>query len=153
MRMLSVGTDLQAGFSLLELIVVLVLGGMLVALLPPRLNALMESVSYQKSVQDSVRALERARMQAVIQGTRVYISVDAEAGALSTNDVVVAKLPESLGMDVSGVVEVGRVMPSFFFDPDGSASGGRLVVRGKGRQSHIELDWLTGQISLMSVNK
>lgn len=153
MRMLKAGTDSQGGFSLVELIVVLALGGLLAAVLPPRLNALMESASYRKTVHDSANALEHARTQAILDGRRVHVAVDVNAGRLTSDDALLVQLPSSVEMSVSGVALMGHAHPALFFDPDGSASGGRIVVTGKSRSTTIDLDWLTGQISIKSASR
>lgn len=153
MRTLSVGTDFQSGFTLVELIIVLALGGLLAAVLPPRLSTLLDGAAYRKAVQDSANVLERARMQAVLDGRRVYVTVDTEAGLITLDSVQQVRLPSSVGLNVSGVVMIGQIDPALFFEPDGSASGGRIVVAGKSRSSTIDIDWLMGQISIESVSK
>jgi general secretion pathway protein H len=153
MRMLSVGIDHQGGFTLVELIVVLALGGLLAAVLPPRLSALLDSAAYRRSVQDSANVLDRARMQAILQGRRVYVSVDADAGRITADSLDPLQLPPSILLSISGVAQSGNVIPALFFEPDGSASGGRIVVESRSRSSTIDLDWLTGQLAIESASK
>lgn len=153
MRMSSAGIDHQGGFTLVELIVVLALGGLLAAVLPPRLSALLDSAAYRRSVQDSANVLERARMQAILEGRRVYVAVDADAGRITIDSLDPLQLPSSVLLSISGVAQAGASSPALFFEPDGSASGGRIVVAGRARSSTIDLDWLTGQLAIESSSK
>ncbi|HEX5784265.1 MAG TPA: prepilin-type N-terminal cleavage/methylation domain-containing protein [Burkholderiaceae bacterium] len=146
--MSAAGTESSRGFTLIELIVALALGGLLVALLPPQLSRLMDGVRYRVAVQDAMRTLERTRMAAVSTGRRTYMSVDVKTGQLLSNGRVELTLPDTVELAVTGVADLGQELPSVYFDADGSASGGRLSLVSSGRESVIELDWLTGQIQV-----
>ena len=143
----ATGTDRHRGFTLIELVVVLALGAMVLLVLSPRLEALLDAVRYRSVVQDTLRTLERARMQAVVQGQRSVVAVDVAQRQFLMAGQPVLTLPEAVELDVTGVADLAQRQPSLFFEPDGSASGGRLTLSTGGRVSHIELDWLTGQIT------
>lgn len=147
----ATGTERHRGFTLIELVVVLALGAMVLLVLSPRLEALLDAVRYRSVVQDTLRTLERARMQAVIQGQRSVVSVDVAQRQLLVAGQPVLSLPEAVELDVTGVADLSQAQPSLFFEPDGSASGGRLTLSTGGRVSRIELDWLTGQITFSRV--
>lgn len=144
----ATGTERQRGFTLIELVVVLALGAMVLLVLSPRLEALLDAVRYRSVVQDTLRTLERARMQAVVQGQRSVVAVDVAQRQFLMAGQPVLTLPDAVELDVTGVADLAQSQPSLFFEPDGSASGGRLTLSTGGRVSHIELDWLTGQIVL-----
>ena len=42
----------------------------------------------------------------------------------------------------------GRLPPPITFHPDGSATGGRLVLNEDGRERVVAVDWLTGAVSV-----
>lgn len=148
MPILAVGTDRQRGFTLVELIVALALGGLLLAILPAKLNALIEAAQYQNAVQSVVRVLESARIKALSEGVRAYISIDSRNRKLFADGVLVQELSPGFEWEAVGVAEAGQVLPTFFFDQDGSASGGKLTIAGAGRRNLVEIDWLTGQVLL-----
>lgn len=145
-QMSQVGTKGQLGFTLLELIVVVALGTFLSAILPPKINALMDAVKYQNSVRDIIRTLQRSKIQSILHARREYILVDSKLRKMYVNGSVVFDLPPSHDWDVTAIAESDQKYPSLYFDADGSSSGGVIVINGSGRSNVIEIDWFTGQI-------
>jgi general secretion pathway protein H len=118
----------EAGFTLLEMIVVVAVMGLALALLTgagrPKSHALEEKAAAQQVAQ----AMRTARGQAISQGQPVA--------------VVLPPLPAWLA--VSAEAPAGRIV----FAPDGSASGGQIVLDGDGREMTVSADWLTGNVRI-----
>jgi general secretion pathway protein H len=118
----------EAGFTLLEMIVVVAVMGLALALLTgagrPKSHALEEKAAAQQVAQ----AMRTARGQAISQGQPVA--------------VVLPPLPAWLA--VSAEAPAGRIV----FAPDGSASGGQIVLDDDGREMTVSADWLTGNVRI-----
>jgi general secretion pathway protein H len=118
----------EAGFTLLEMIVVVAVMGLALALLTgagrPKSHALEEKAAAQQVAQ----AMRTARGRAISQGQLVA--------------VVLPPLPAWLA--VSSEAPAGRIV----FAPDGSASGGQIVLDGDGREMTVSADWLTGNVRI-----
>jgi len=144
----SVGNNPRRGFTLLELLVTLALAALLLAVVPQRLGVLMEAVRYRNAVQDTLRVLEQARLQAIQRGRRAYLQIDVDERRLLLAGQAVLTLDERIDLQVRAVTHPAGGMPTFFFDVDGSASGGQLILSDSGRSSRIAIDWLTGRITV-----
>jgi general secretion pathway protein H len=118
----------EAGFTLLEMIVVVAIMGLALALLAgagkPRSHALEEKAAAQQVAQ----AMRAARGRAISQGQPVAVTLP----------VLPAWLTISAEAPAGGIV----------FAPDGSASGGRIILDGGGREITISADWLTGNVQI-----
>ncbi len=119
----------QAGFTLMEMMVVIVIMGLALAMLatsgPPQ-NRRLQTEAAARQVAEAMRA---ARGMAMAENTPVAFSLPA---------ALPAWLKVSQQMPKGGLV----------FEPDGSATGGRVLLEGAGRKLAITANWLTGQIDL-----
>ncbi len=123
-----------AGFSLIELLVVLTLFGLLTALLPQGLHKLYassraESTAYAIAgkLQDCAqRALQTQSTLVVGSGGKTSCNIDADAN-------VELKF-------------VGGIQPVFF--ADGSSNGGRIVVANEQRQILVTTNRITARVSV-----
>lgn len=144
----SVGSDRRRGFTLLELLVALALGALLIAVVPSRLGALMDAVRYRNAVQDTLRTLETARMQAISTGRRTALEIDVDGRQLLLAGQSQLTLSDGITLQARGAASVDDGMPRIYFDPDGSASGGLLALIDGTRGNRIAVDWLTGRITV-----
>lgn len=121
----SSATTAERGFTLIELLVVLTLLALVAALVLPRLSARLGPTAGERAagLADQLRA---AREQAISTARPTFVPVDP---ALAVPD------PPSAGATI-------------LFFPDGSSSGGRLVVEGAGAPAAVEIDDLTGRVRL-----
>ncbi|NVK40234.1 MAG: GspH/FimT family pseudopilin [Oceanospirillaceae bacterium] len=153
----------QAGFTLLELMVVLVVASLMLSLVVPRFAAVLPGVELKSYTQKTAALLRNLRSQAMAESRLVALSLDTEAhqmrvsgrdapisvpqdirltlnddGSLALGNEIV--LPEAFGVSES--------LPSIRFYPDGSSSGGDLTLSSGGGGYAIRVDWLTGQVSI-----
>lgn len=119
----------EAGFTLLEILVVLVILGLTLLLAAPRTKR--GAADQDTAVRRLVTVLEEARGRA-LDGARIE-RLDAAPLA--------AGLPAGLRLAIQGP------LPLRFY-PDGSSSGGVLELVGEAGRSRLRIDPLTGRIGL-----
>ncbi|MBN2033886.1 MAG: GspH/FimT family pseudopilin [Deltaproteobacteria bacterium] len=162
----------RSGFTLLELLVVLVLIGLAAAMAAPRLSVTHEKLPLTTAAKNLSALLRLARSRAVTQGHSVLLYADPESGRIvmikagdltqtgeepkTIQDTDVRRfyrLPE--GVTVRRVVSEGAVPLEdsliASFSPIGNSSGGQVVLTDKaGRQKIIEIDSITGVVTILS---
>ena len=155
-----------AGFTLLELLVVLAIAGMLVALVPAAVSAVVPGTKARIAAYDMASTLRDARNLAISQSTPVDVVFDLESASYAIAGSPPTVLPRGMALVIqerSGYVsETRRVAGHSPFDreapvtlrfyPDGSSSG--LDVRlgpGDGGGYLVSIDWLFGGASVTRV--
>jgi general secretion pathway protein H len=131
--------DTTRGFTLLETIVVLVILGLaltIVAGFLPRRNPTLE---LSAATSRASSALRLARARAMAEGRVVPVVAIPDGHGLRIDATAL-----SLGPSVT----VRFAEPRILFEPDGSASGGSLSLQVEQRRRIIQIDWLTGRVSV-----
>jgi len=137
-----------AGFTLLELTVVLFLLAALVALVMPSFSRTLLSARLRASASDVRTAFARARLLAVGGGRERSVVFDLDAGRYGLdNDAVRNGFPDPIRL---GVVRLrgeaaGEGEARVRFYPDGTADDADVSVEsGDGGEIRIRVDPLTG---------
>lgn len=138
----------EAGFTLVELLVVLAIMGLVLGLVAA--NGLPgRRVALDRTVAELAGGMKKARSEAILTGRPVRLVVDMDGRTWSAGAAPVRALPEDLEVEAAATaLEPGGRRAAFTFAPDGSSSGGGLVFRGEGREVSLSLDWLTGRMSI-----
>jgi general secretion pathway protein H len=141
----------EDGFTLLELLVVLVIIGLVVALIPGFMLRSQPGLDVDVAARSLADALRQARSQAVLQNREQLFALDVEerlfrvgeqraSVQIDKNIAITFQTARSLLMSDT----IGRIR----FFPDGSATGGRIGLTLNGRHAEVLVDWLTGLISI-----
>lgn len=139
------------GFTLLELLVVLVIAGAGYALLV-RFNAGGVSGAQLKSAARAVAAgLRDARGTAIARQESTALVLDLENRSMEVGGGARAReLPRRLDLKLytaqSEIVDGKRGAIRFY--PDGSSTGGRVTLASGERRFLVDVDWLTGRVSI-----
>jgi general secretion pathway protein H len=131
------------GFSLLELIVVLAIMALAAVALAPITGNASRGITIDAAARDIAVELRAARAAAIYANRETDFTIDAVARRYWSG---AAPRPKSLPDGIAAAFAQGegsRAMIRFF--PDGSASGGRILLSGAGRAAAIEVDALTGR--------
>ena len=140
-----------AGFSLVELMVVLAIASMVLAVSVPSL--LVGGGARVDAAASAVAGeLRRARSDALAQSRPQAVLIDLQAHRVSRANDAGRSLPEGAEMKLltarSEQLDAQRGYIRFF--PDGSATGGRLDFGHDGHaRVAVDVDWLTGSVRIV----
>jgi len=137
----------EAGFTLVELLAVLAILGLAFAIVTPSVTRALGASGPQAVADDLAVALREARSTSLLSATSVRFTLDAAARRWQAggrdgrwpDGVAVVLEPSPQGDD------------AIVFYPDGSASGGRLVVGSGPARRLVHVDWLTGRVTTPTI--
>jgi general secretion pathway protein H len=141
----------QAGFTLIELIVVLAVLGLMLALFIGRVTSPSAQMEGRAAAEQVGLALRLARAQAIVSNHPIAFVVDVAQHRYSTVGMLPVQLPPELGVSVetvSGAVLGQRAVIEFL--PDGSSTGGRIDISAPGTRFQVGIDWLTGRVTIVN---
>jgi len=140
----------QAGFTLLEMIVVVAVLGLSLGLVVTRGPMRSQTVEMQAAVNQVVQGLRVARSRAIATNTPVRFAVDVAMRSVQIDSERPIALPRAVSIDMLAVSEEtrGTHLAAVRFNADGSATGGRIDLADGQRAAHFVIDWLTGRVSV-----
>ena len=140
----------QRGFTLIEVIIVVVILGMVAGLVLSRGPARSRTLDARAAAADVARVLRGARGQAIGTNRSVLVLVDVARRAIAVDGGRIRAIPDNLAVTVTAVPQEtrGRTLAGIRFQPDGSASGGRITLVDGKRRTVIGVDWLTGRVTV-----
>jgi general secretion pathway protein H len=139
------------GFTLVELMVVLLIGSLMLALVPPLMSGLGLTTETRGAARQLAAGLRAARNHAITKQEEAILTLDLEQRRFSvTGDSREIDLPDDEDVQVklftaqSELIDdtTGRVR----FFPDGSSTGGHISLIQSKVEYRVNIDWLTGHI-------
>lgn len=144
-------SGLRAGFTLLELLVVLALATLLIVLVPPLVSSAIPGVELKASARRVAAALRLAREEAIRSGHDAAFTMDLEHRTFRVDGGYrPVTLSDRLDLKLEAAeteMYEGRVGSVRFF-PDGSSTGGRIILARDDRGYQVGVQWLTGRIRM-----
>ncbi len=143
------GARPAAGFSLVELLVVLVLAGLLVSLVGGSVIRNLDAVKIRRAGKELMTALRYTRGQAVVARAEKTLNVNVEEKSYQAPGRDPVKLPD--GVDVTlktALFDLENSVGKVRFFPDGSSTGAQLTLTAGRRDWVITVAWLTGEIKM-----
>lgn len=147
------GVPRAKGFTLIELLVVLAIAGLIMAVTPPLLSSAMPGLQLKGTARQLAAGLRFARGRAVAQRAEAVLALDLETRSVSISGREGSlSIPDDLDVElVSAVSELqDEGTGSIRFFPDGSSTGGRITLSYRGRGYDLDVDWLTGRVSIVA---
>jgi len=158
--MRKIKTYRVAGFTLLELLVVLTIAGLLVAVVPPVISAAVPGARLKVATRDFAMTLRQARSLAITRREETDVLIATEPAQYVVAGSNPSKLSGNIELDVRLGAFVAATQLSTFADalprdkftlrfyPDGSASGGEIRI-SQGRSAYlVGIDWLLGSVTV-----
>lgn len=142
----------QHGFTLIEVMVVLLLLGMTYALVPPMFDIGGSTAELKAGARQVAAGLRKARSQAITGREESTLTLDVEARNFRlSGDAATRSLPRQA--EISVFTAQGEVVDAHTaairFYPDGSSTGGRVSLAMGERKFLVDVDWLTGQVEIL----
>jgi len=140
----------QRGISLIELIVVVVLIAAATALAASVMGAGLPGQQLRNASRELAAQLRYTRAQAIVTGKSQTFSIDARTREWQAPNRRHGQLPREIKLVATGArIEQTRpdVVAIRFF-PEGAATGGRIVVSRERAAWQIDVEWLTGEVTV-----
>ncbi len=141
----------QRGFSLLEVIVVITIIALSYTLLPKMVFSGVSGAELRSNARAVATGLRRARDAAINTKREAVMSINLENREFTLpNDARLHKLNEKLDVKLftSEADQISDKVGMIRFYPDGSSNGGRVTVAAGERGFEIDVDWLTGHVTI-----
>jgi general secretion pathway protein H len=139
---------LQAGFSLIEMLVVLSILALMVAFAMPFLTKGSDGLRLQTASSELAAAFRTTRSAAIIGNTKTALMIDVDQRTFRST--VVSQRP--FAPEIEAKLKFASGISSAAFDggyqffPDGSSTGGDVTLSLHGKHTKLCIDWLTGEV-------
>ncbi len=139
------------GFTLIELIVVLAIMALMLVIAAPYASNALPGVTLTSAAHDVAAGPRTARSLAISRNREVAFTLDVAAHRFTVDH---GRAMRSLDEALDITLETARselddeTVGTIRFFSDGSSPGGRVTLALGERDYHIDVDWLTGRVSI-----
>lgn len=139
----------SGGFTLVELLVVLVISVTVIGITTVAYNKLSSSAYLKSTARHVAASLRYARSYAIAKGVDARMQINLENRTYSySGDNRSFKFKPEINLEVfsGNFLNQNTGTAEIRFAPDGSSSGGRVTLSSQTRSYIIRVDWLTGRV-------
>jgi general secretion pathway protein H len=139
------------GVTLLELLVSIAIVAMVAATATPALSRAVDAARFNAAARELATALGAARREATNRRRETTLVVDTASGAyvIAERERRVRLPPRtSIALVTATTEQIDDVRGAIRFFSDGSSTGGTITLAHENRRAAIEVDWLTGNVSV-----
>lgn len=139
-----------AGFTLVEMMVVLVIASLVLALVGTSISRSVSGAEMRTAARKMATSLRATRTQAILGKSEQVFLLDTENRIYTQPGKPPVKLPA--GMNVAMTTARSELtaesVGGIRFYPDGGSTGGHVELESNGRVYRVDVAWLTGEASL-----
>jgi len=141
-----------AGFTLLEMLAVILLIGIAAAAVAVAVSQGLSSARVRAASVELAAALRATRAQAIVKGKDQLFDLDIKTASYHAAGGREVKLPQGMRLSITSAREdqpdshTGRIR----FFPDGSSTGGHIILQRGERRWQVNVAWLTGAVSVVT---
>lgn len=141
-----------AAFTLLEVVVVLAIASAALALVAPNLGGALARTELVSAAREVASGLRYTRGHAMASGRAAEFWLDVWSHRYTAGDPPKPhRLPDSVKLTlVTADTQAARDGRGFIrFFPDGSSTGGKVLLETAGDKRLVEVNWLTGYVRVV----
>lgn len=137
----------DSGYSLVELLVVLVVLAASAMIVGPRVSTSRDAVTVDAAAYRLASALVKTRAGSISDSIPHEFVLDpARRGYRAEHERVLRQLEKGIAMSASGFASGSGERIRIRFNPDGTATGGTIILRKSRSAVSIAVDWLSGAV-------
>ncbi len=139
------------GFSMIELLVVVVLIAAATAMAAVAMRSGMPGQQLRTSAKDLAAQLRFTRAQAIATGKPQLFVLDAAKRQWRAPGNRHGSVPDAITVTATsaGIEQAGQQTAGYRFFPEGASTGGRIVLSRERAAWQVDIDWLTGEVTLI----
>jgi general secretion pathway protein H len=139
-----------AGFTLVELLVVLVIAALALSLVGTSISRNISGAEMRTAARKVAASLRYTRTQAILTKSEQVFVVDTEQRTFKAADRNTEELPEGMNVELNTARSelTSESAGGIRFYPDGGSTGGSVRLEANGRVYQVNVTWLTGEASL-----
>ena len=139
-----------AGFTLLEVVVVLAISGVIMVLLLGSPLRTATAGDLKASARMLASGLRQAQTTAITSRRDAVLTLDVEAREFHVGDGEVHHVSDKVDLKLFTAQSevVNEHLGAIRFYPDGSSTGGRITVSSGERKYLVDVDWITGRVAI-----
>ncbi|MEJ8569032.1 GspH/FimT family pseudopilin [Elongatibacter sediminis] len=143
----------NAGFTLVELIVVMVLASIVLGLVGTSISRSVSGAEMRTAAREMAASMRYTRTRAILDKQEHVFLVDTESRSYSAPEREPVELPEGMELQLTTARSelTSENVGGIRFYPDGGSTGGNVELEANGRIYRINIAWLTGEASLQRV--
>lgn len=143
-------TQGQRGFTLVELLVVLVIAALALSLVGTSISRNISGAEMRTAARKVAASLRYTRTQAILSKSEQVFLVDTEKRTFKAADRETEELPEGMNVELNTARSelTSESAGGIRFYPDGGSTGGNVRLEANGRVYQVSVTWLTGEASL-----
>jgi general secretion pathway protein H len=149
-RSLATTNKAAAGFTLVEMLVVLVIISLMLALVGTSISRNISGAQMRTAASKVASSLRYTRTQAILTKTEQVFLVDTEAHTYQAGNRKPEELPEGMMVELNTARSelTSETAGGIRFYPDGGSTGGNVRLEANGRIYQVNVAWLTGEASV-----
>jgi general secretion pathway protein H len=139
-----------AGFTLVELLVVLVIAALVLALVGTSISRSISGAEMRNAAHKLAASLRYTRTHAILSKSEQVFMVDTEKHTYQAAKRKAEQLPEGMNVELNTARSelTSETAGGIRFYPDGGSTGGNVRLEANGRVYQVNVAWLTGEASL-----
>jgi general secretion pathway protein H len=137
------------GFTLIELLVVLAIMGLIIGVVVSHGPVHSRGLQTRAAAGALAQTFRSARAQAIDRAVTVTVAIDPEHHQFAADNGPIQTLAPGMAIAVlppalKGPGDTGLIR----FQPDGTTTGGEVLIGDGARRLRIDVDWLTGRVQV-----
>lgn len=142
--------DLNRGFTLVEIMVVLVIVALMMALVGSSISRNISGAQMRTAASKVAASIRYTRTQAILTKTEQLFLVDTEKLTYQAAEREAEELPEGMTVELNTARSelTSETAGGIRFYPDGGSTGGNVRLEANGRIYRVNVAWLTGEASV-----
>jgi len=138
------------GFTLVELLVVLVIASLVLALVGTSISRNISGAEMRTAARKVAASLRYTRTRAILSKAEQVFLVDTEKRTYQAAESDIVALPEGMNVELNTARSelTSETAGGIRFYPDGGSTGGNVRLEANGRVYQVNVAWLTGEATV-----